>query len=256
MLMVLVLLSFDKLFAQENPSEIEIKRSGKFYWGQAYDADSIKACLDARDDLMYKISSEISGTNKLISNSDVIVKCIKYVIKPVEELSKVIAFVYKDDVRNIAENKSVLCIHELKYTEQEKTKKNSALDNGQIINPSKTEPNHDHGMKNNPTTNKSELPVLTSLLERLKKCNTAEQLMTLLKKESQNNKLIYSWDSELYRKKVSSENFYIVLIDPIDHHIIAFLDKGLLQRKDLKNGGQVLIESDINKWIQVWIQIM
>ena len=79
------------LFSQKQPSEKEIKRSDDYYWGQAYNADSNQSKLAARDDLMFNISNQISTSEHLNAKSDLYVNCIKYLFKPVDELTKVIA---------------------------------------------------------------------------------------------------------------------------------------------------------------------
>jgi hypothetical protein len=254
-IILILLLNPSRMVSQNQPGEIEIKRSGNYYWGQAYNADSIQAKLEARDDLMLRISNQISNSDALNDKSDIMVKCIRYINKPVEELTKVIAYVTREDVTNIIENRQPLIVSEIKYTEAINTsgienpieKSTPSLEN--ITIEQKAEPIVKNDIPSSSTEN--------TLIVRLITCNTGDELRTLLKNEEDKNTLVFSWDSKSYRTSVSSENFYIVLIDPIDNRIIAFLDKGKSERKDLKNEQRkIYIVSEYQNMIQVWIQLL
>jgi len=94
-----------------------------------------------------------------------------------------------------------------------------------------------------------------TLFEQLVACNTGVELGALLVKGKSDNALIYS-ASEAFMKINSSENFYIVLIDPVSNKVVSFFDKGKTERKDLKNGKKFMnIENDSKNLKQVWIQL-
>lgn len=240
------------LFSQNKPNEIEIKRSGKYFWGQSSNSDSVKAKLSARDELMYKISNQYSNANL---KADLMVKLIRYYIKPIEDIYKVIAYVPQINVSTIIENKSALIISEIKYTEAtvptiskevpDKTAPQS-IDNLNDVKPETTI-----------TNLKEATSVETDLLTRLISCNNASELKKLIKTEVDKNTLVFNWDSKNFQKRVPSDNFYIVLIDPLTNNIIAVLDKGKLERINLKTKQKVVISGyDNQNIIQVWIQLM
>jgi hypothetical protein len=254
-IILLMLLNSAKLISQNQLGEIEIKRSGKYFWGQAYNTDSNIAKVDARNNLMDQISAQISNSTILNTNSDLMVKSIKYIYKPVEELIKVIAYVTKVDVTNIIKTSQPLIIRELKYTEAKTNTNNKRPSDEPNFQPeNKTVVNKAESIsKENITSPQIE----NTLIDQLIACNNGDQLRRLLKKEEDKNTLIFNWDSKTYRKTVSSENFYIVLIDPKDNIIIAFLDKGESERKDLKNGQRIInIGAEYLNMIQIWIQLM
>lgn len=253
--MFLLLLNPLRLVSQNQPGERELKRSNLYFWGQAYNADSNQARLDARDDLMSRISNQISNSSTLNGKSDLMVKSIRYINKPVEELTKVIAYVTKEDVSNIIENKQPLIVSEIKYTEA-----SSALNiKNPVEKPTLPIENKPIVQKAEPIVKKDVLSSSTenTLIVRLIACNTGDELRNLLKNEENKNTLIFSWNSKSYRKSVSSENFYIAIIDPSENRIVAFLDKGKSERKDLKNGKRIInIEPEYQNMIQVWIQLL
>lgn len=250
------------LYSQEKPDERKIKRSGEYYWGQAYNADTTRACMEARDDLMQKVSNQISKSSNLNAKTDIMVKCIRYIYKPVDDQTKVIAYVPIGDVTNIVENKEPLIVNEIKYTEEEATsiidrpEENAAsptiieeaivrniedvIDNQKVID----------NQYNTVTKN-------FSLLDQLIACNTANELKSIIQREEKKNTMIYNWDSKLYRSRVSSEPYYIVIIDPINSKIVAFLDKGNANRMDLKHPPTTInILSEYLNYTQVWLQLL
>ncbi len=243
------------LFSQNKIDEIQIKRSNHYYWGQAYNADSSHARLSARDDLMFKISNEISNSGPLNAKTDLMVKSIRYLSKTVEDLNKVISYVSKTDVSNIIEGKVPLNVHEIKYTEANNTlnAENSTESAHQLIDKKNEEPKKEQVAKEDAKSSSK----VKLLIDRLIDCNTGDELHTLLKSEESMNHLVYSWDSSVYQKRVSSENFYIVLIDPATNNIIAFLDKPMWGQKDLKNSQRVInIERNYQNMKQVWIHLL
>ncbi len=253
-ILFLFLLNPARLISQNQPSELEIKRSDSYYWGQAYNADADQARLDARDNLISKISNLISNSSTLNAKSDILVEYIQYMNKPVEELNKVIAYVRIKDVNNIRDNIQALQVNEIKYTEA-----NSIVNNETPVekatNANESNPEEE---KTSPVV-KTNTPTLTtenSLVGKLIACNTGDELRLLLLKEEDKNTLVYNWNSESYRNNVSPNNFYIVLIDPKYNKIFAFLDKGQSERKDLKNGQRVVNTSEFQNMIQVWIQLL
>jgi hypothetical protein len=243
----LVFLNPAKLISQNQPNEIEIKKSGNYYWGQAYHADTNQAKNSARDDLIYRISNQISNVTTPNTKSDVMLKYIKYIYKPVEELTKAIAYVSKEDVSNIIDNKKPLIVNEIKYSEMNTPSDSVNIIKNQII-----------GNEYNEQLNKKEIttPKESTLLDQLVDCNTASELQSLLKKGEILNSLIFNWNSKTYMKNNSSVNFYIVLINPENNKIVSFLDKGKTERNDLKNNKIVKFEVEQQKMIQVWIQFL
>jgi hypothetical protein len=183
------------------------------------------------------------------------VKYIRYKYKPVEELTKAIAYVTKENVDNILKNKEPLLVSELKYTE-ENTPVNIESPTDKITQP----------IENKSEVQESSSIVIKNLLsdsnnitliEKLIACDNGDELHALLDIEENKNNLIFSWDSKSYRKNVSSENFYIALIDPNDNKIVGFLDKGKSERKDLKNQQRIInIGLEDQNIIQVWIQLL
>ncbi|MDY0278246.1 MAG: hypothetical protein RBQ97_09210 [Acholeplasma sp.] len=252
-LILVILFNPIYLFSQEQPDERKIKGSKEYYWGQAYNQDSTKACMEARDALMLKVSNQISKSSNLNAKSDIMVKCIRYMYKPVEDLIKVVAYVPIVDVTNIIENKEPLIIKEIKYTEEETTsviESPKEIGTSSIEEPIEDVPNEIIVIKDNPVTEN------LSLLDQIIACNTAYELKMIIQREEKKNTLIYNWDSKPYRKRNSSEPFYIVIIDPSDNKIIAFLEKGKTVRKDLKHPSRTInILSEYQNYIQVWLQL-
>ncbi len=241
------------LFSQEQTDEYKIKGSKEYYWGQAYNADSTLAYLAARDALMLKISSQINKSSDLNAKTDIMVKSIRYLHKPVEDLIKVVAYVPIVNVTNIIENKDPLLIGEVIYTEE---KKDSIIEspkessNSPIERPSEQEQKEIIVKKNN------QVAINLPLLDQMIDCNTANELKSIIQREVKKNTIIYNWNSESYRKMASPEPYYIVIIDPKDNKIIAFLDKGKAERKDLKHPSSTInILSEYQNYIQVWLQI-
>lgn len=253
--MFLLLLNPLRLVSQNQPGEREIKLSNKYFWGQAYNTDSSMAMLGARDDLMSRISKQISNSGTLNGKSDLMVKSIRYMYKPIEELTKVIAYVTKEDVTNIIENKQPLIVSEMKYTEV-----STAMNvTNPVEKPTLPIEKKTIDQKTDPIVKKDILssPTEYTLIVRLIACNEGDELHSLLKSEENKNTLIFNWNSKSYRKSVSSENFYIVIIDPNKNRIVAFLDKGKSERKDLKNEQRKInIEAEYQNMIQVWIQLL
>jgi len=265
-ILFLLLLNPVKLISQNQPSELEIKRSDSYYWGQSYNVDPNQARLDARDDLMSKISNQISKSSTLNGKSDILVQYIQYINKPVDELTKVVAFVSIKDVNNIKDNKQPLQVSEIKYTEANSTI-NDETPVEKTANPNESKPIEEQTTPIvttiAPTQTITLAPTITpaptienSLLGRLIACNTGNELRMLFAKEEEKNTLIFNWNSESYRKTVSSNNFYIVLINPNNDKIDAFLDKGQADRPDLKNEKRIVKTSEYQNMIQVWIQLL
>jgi len=241
------------LLSQNMITEKEIKKSGKYYFGDAYDTDSLKARQSARDNLMADISKKIPDATSLKVKSEILVKSIQYLSKPLYDGSfKVIAFVPVDNVTKIIQGKEVLAVTEMKYTEaQSSVTEPVILDKEHAI----------HAETNVSIVNdaevKDEIVVQEhrTLLEQLVACNSGVELGAILVKGKSDNTLIYS-ASDAFRKINSSENFYIVLIDPVTNKIVSFFDKGKTGRKDLKNGTILMsIENDTKNMKQVWIQL-
>ena len=240
-----------RLSSQEQPNEIKIKRSGDFYWGQAYNKDSLQAKQDARDDLMYKISGEINKSDNLTSNSDVIINRLQYLFKPVGDLYKAIAYVLITDVKNVSENKSSLNVIELQYTEDTTKMDDKVSNKSTAIRKQASSVEQENTIV---TDIASEPIVTTTLLDRLIACNTAGELRTILQNEASNNSLVFNWGSKSYQNKVSSDPFFIALINPEDERIVAFLNKGKGERKDFKNPQRTIETSqEYLNCIQVWI---
>jgi len=237
-----------RLVSQNQPNQLEIERSGNYFWGQAFNIDLIQTKLEARNDLMYRISNQLLNYSELNTKFDLMNKYIKYFHKPVEEYTKVIAYISKADVQNIIKNSDSLKQNQIKdsvdkisnYNENKKARTTLQL-------------------VDKPLEKKSEssAPVENELLIKLISCNTSDELYDLLIKEKHKNTLIFSWNSKSYENSASSENFYIVLIEPSDKHVIAFLEKAKSLRNDLKNTlKNVNIKHEYLNKIQVWIQLM
>lgn len=256
------------LLSQNTPSLKDIKRSGKYYSGDGYDTDTIKAREAARTDLMANISKQIKDVNSLNGKSEILVKYIQYLVKPLGEdgYVKVVAFVLVENVIRIIKDKKPLVVTEMKYTEEKTPPEKEELQNKPTTVPDKKEES-----QNKPTMvfdekteprdiapdAKNEMAPLVqnTLLERLVACDTSIELGRILEKEKSNNKLIYSV-SEAFRKNNSPENFYIVLINPDTKKIVSFFNMGNSERKDLKYGKKsVSIENDAKNLIQVWVQL-
>lgn len=256
------------LLSQNTPSLKDIKRSGKYYSGDGYDTDTIKAREAARTDLMANISKQIKDGNSLNGKSEILVKFIQYLVKPLGEdgYAKVVAFVPVENVTRIIKDNKPLLVTEMKYTEEKNLPEKEELQN----NPTKV-PDKKEQSQNKPTIVSNEKmetrdiasdvksdmvpPAPNTVLDRLVACNTSVELGRILEKEKSNNTLIYSV-SEAFRKNNSPENFYIVLINPDTKKIVSFFNVGSSERKDLKYGKKsIYIETDAKDLIQVWIQL-
>ena len=256
------------LLSQNTPSLKDIKRSGKYYSGDGYDTNTIKAREAARTDLMANISKQIKDVNSLNGKSEILVKYIQYLVKPLGDdgYAKVVAFVQVENVTRIIKDNKPLVVTEMKYTEEKIPPEKEELQNNPI-----TVPDNNKQSQNKPTMVSNEKvetrdiapdakndmapPIPNTLLERLVACDTSVELGSILEREKSNNKLIYSV-SEAFRKNNSPENFYIVLIDPDAKKIVSFFNKGNSERKDLKSGKKSMnIETDAKNLIQVWIQL-
>jgi hypothetical protein len=241
------------LLSQKTITEKEIKRTGNYYFGDAYDTDTLKAKLSARDNLMADISKKMPNNNSLKGKSEILVNAIQYLIKPLYDSSfKVIAFVPVDNVSKIMQGKEELAVAEIKYTEAQ-----SSINEPEILDKEKSIQVETNVSNSNDADVKDEIVLQesTTLLEQLVACNTGDELHGLLVKGKSNNCLIYS-ASEAFRKINSSENFYIVIIDPNTNIIASFFDKGKTERKDLKNGSKLMgLKNDTKDMTQVWIQL-
>lgn len=225
-------------------SESQIKKSGTYFWGQSYNIDSTQAILESRDELIAQISEQIDKNSNLNSNSDIIVKKINYFPKKMEGVFKIIAFVEKDLVKNILKENSSLNIVNIKYSNNSESQIDSTKINP--INYTDTLTNSNYEKKQNLT-----------LLDHFLKCNTGQELRDLILSQEKENTIVYNWNSKAYQQKVSSDAFYIVLIDPETKAIVAFLDKGNEIRKNLKAPHNIFkINNELIKYIQVWIQIL
>lgn len=256
------------LLSQNTPSLKDIKRSGKYYSGDGYDTDTIKAREAARTDLMANISKHINDINSLNGKSEILVKYIQYIVKPLGEdgYAKVVAFVPVENVTRIIKDNKPLVVTEMKYTEEKIPIEKEELQNNPTKVPDKKEqsqntPTMGSNEKTEPrdivpdVKNDMEPLIPNTLLERLVACDISVELGRMLEKEKSNNKLIYSV-SEAFRKNNSPENFYIVLIDPDTKKIVSFFNVGSSERKDLKYGKKSMnIETDAKDLIQVWIQL-
>jgi hypothetical protein len=241
------------LLSQNTISEKEIKKSGKYYFGDAYYTDSLKARQSARDNLMADISKKIPDATSLKVKSEILVKAIQYLCKTLYDGSfKVIAFVPVDNVTKIIQGKEELAVTEMKYTEAQPSVTETVILDKEQANRAET-----NVLILNDVEVKDEIVVqeYKTLLDQLVACNTGVELGALLVKGKSDNTLIYS-ASDAFRKINSSENFYIVLIDPVTNKIVSFFDKGKTGRKDLKNGTKLMnIENDTKNMKQVWIQL-
>ncbi len=249
------------LLAQDVPSLKEIKRSGRYYSGDADGYDTLKIKEAARTELMSVISKQLKDISSLNGKSEILVKYIQYLVKLLGDdgYTKVVAYVPIENVTQIIENKETLQVTEMKYTD-------APLKFGSEERPDKPEDISDLKTKVPEKIAESEVSVteikkdpnpsaIGTLLERLVACSTIVELGTILESEKSNNKLIYSV-SEAFRRINSSENFYIVLIDPVTKKIVSFFDKGSAERRDLKYGKMSMnIENDAKSLIQVWIQL-
>lgn len=225
-------------------SEINIKKTGIYFWGQSYNIDSTQAILESRDELIAQITEQIDNNSNLNSNSDIIVKNINYFSKKIEGVFKSIAYVEKDFVKNILGANSTLNIVNIKYSNNSEIQ----IDSTKIIPIIYTD--------THTNSNNEKIQNLT-LLDRFLKCNTGQELRDLILSQEKENTIIYNWNSKTYQEKVSSDSFYIVLIDPETKEIVAFLDKGNEIRNNLKAPYNVFkVNSELNKYIQVWIQIL
>lgn len=238
------------LLSQNTITEKEIKKSGKYYFGDGYDTDSISARQSARDNLMADISQKIPDAASLKVKSEILVKAIQYLCKSLYDGSfKVIAFVPVDNVTKIIQGKEELAITEMKYTEAQTS----------VIVPITADKEEIIPAERSVSTINDANAVLkesNTLLEQLVACNTGVELHAMLLKGKSENTLIYSV-SEAFMKINSSEYFYIVLIDPDTNKIVSFFNKGKTGREDLKNGKKLLsIENDTKNMRQVWIQLL
>ena len=241
------------LLSQNIITEKEIKKTGNYYFGDAYDTDTLKAKLSARDNLMADISKKIPNNNSLTGKSEILVNAIQYLIKTLYDGSyKVIAFVPVDNVSKIIQGKEELAVAEIKYTEAQ-----SSINEPEILDKEKTIQVTTNFSNSNDTdvADKIVIQESTTLLEQLVACNTSDELLVLLVKGKSNNSLIYS-ASEAFRKINSSVNFYVVIIDPSTNRIVSFFDKGKTERMDLKKGSKLMgINNDTKNMTQVWIQL-
>ena len=225
-------------------SEIQIKKSGIYFWGQSYNIDSTQAILESRDELIAQITEQIDNNTNLNSNSDIIVKNINYFPKKMEGIYKIIAYVEKDFVKNVLIENPTMNIVSIKYSDKSEIQS----DTTNII-----------PIIHSDTLNnfKKETDQTVTLLDRFIQCNTGQELRDLIITQEKENTIVYNWNSKAYQQKVSSDAFYIVLIDPETKAIVAFLDKGNEIRKNLKAPHNIFkINNELIKYIQVWIQIL
>lgn len=237
---------------QTEISEIHIKRSGIFFWGQAYHVDSVQAILESRDALIAQITEEIDNDSKLNSNSDIFVQSIKYFPKELEGVFKVIAYVEKDLVQNVISENPSLNIVNIKYSDHSE-KQIDFTENSTIIDYDSSSNFIDEESQN--SWNEENQNV--TLLDRFIQCDTGMELRDLILSQESKNTIFYNWNSRTYQEKVSPAPFYIALIDPETRAIVAFLDKGNEVRKNLKAPyNSFKINYELKKYIQVWIQIL
>lgn len=260
-----LILSPMNVLSQHHLSEKEIIRSGKYFWGRAVSVDSILAKQEARDELMLQISNNIDLPDELNEKSEIFINYISYFVKPVEELSRAIAYVPIENVTKVINNNAPLLITPMKYSEAQTSSKERVDDNNSSseidIQKITTSGGNQNIISKSPEIiNKKEEynGATNTLLDRLIDCDNGSELGRILIEEESLNNLIYNVNSAAFRSKNISENFYIVIIDPSNNEIISFFDKGSSNRKDYKNNNDnksLSIESDYKNMIQIWIQL-
>lgn len=262
-------LFFNMLFSQE-VSQKEIKRSGLYYHYQSYDELESKAKETARRALMSLVTQEVLGID--MSNiSKVYLNHIKYFVLPMQGEIKVIAYVLKTDITNDEFKEKELKIVEVKDTsienENEKPKivnRNVSMDSSKeildveyksekvvVANKNADNINKETGQITAIETDTNKSKAL-SILEQLVTCTTNQELYNKLRRFNLEGKLRFVWNTKEYRKKMSSDNFNIVLVSNETKEIIAFLKKNSLT--NLKDNNHIS-KSEFNQYKQVWIEM-
>lgn len=260
-------------------TELEIKTSGKYFWGQGIDNTEELSKKAARNELMEQISINIPNNQKLNSKCDIIVDSIEYISFSRGPKVRALAFVEKVLVNNITTTNEFDVV-QLHYTE----KKNDALLTNQnqpnnteiqtindslnkIIVLSKTaveqpiqqsnQENVDTMHFNNCSKSNDKYENLknqSEILQFLLKANNINDVSDLLRKKRSNGSLNY----DIYgNKTISSDRNYLLIFDPLDGQIIAFLDKGITpNRINLKNNEKIdNFTLTYKKMRIIWIQL-
>ena len=274
LLMILALLASLTHYGQDANTtlEMEIKTSGRYYWGQAI-SDTLEVTKnDARSELMSNIFSSPDKPASLTNNSDIFVKGIRYISFPRGKKIRVLAYILKTDVLNIQEPKKVkeMTVAEIHYTESGKIKtikesgdvpadslpsrpltRDSIRESPVIMEPPVSHPESQQAPGLPPET-PSNLTKGGVFLEKIRQIPT-DKMTEYMNEEKYKGHLVYS------RKPDSFENAdqcYILVLDPVARKIIAFLDQGSRRRRDIMTGELIENANDhYQNMVLLWIQI-
>ena len=271
LLFIITFFFFNLLFSQE-VSQRDIKRSGLYYHYQSYDEVESTAKETAKRGLMSLVAQEVLDMD-MSNMSEVYVNHIKYFVLPMQGETKVIAYVLKTDITNNEPQKKELQIVEIKDKSVEKqseypkrVNRNVSLDSSKeqleiehksdvekVVVPNNKSVNVDNGdVQITSTEIDIKKSIELSVLEHLVACTTNQELYNKLRKYNLEGKLRFVWNTKEYRKKVSSDNFNIVLISNETKEIVAFFKRNSLT--NLKNNNHIG-KSEFNQYKQVWIEM-
>lgn len=280
------------LYAQTQ-TEAEVKTSKNYYWAQYVGETEEEAKSEARTELIHQITLDISNNNKLNVKSDILIKGINYLVYPRGPKIRVVSYVLKEYVTNMQEGHR-LDVVQLLYTEDVPKKDvttksdlpnavkppevsiSKKQENFQKEQPPEKEPvvqKHEQVKVeiNNKTGEENALPVAgisvpTKPAESINIDNQKDFINFLI-----NKKNIADIDDVMKHQKYKGllnygifnsstlypEKCYLLVFDPANGNIDAFLDKGAVGTRM-----NLLTEKYVNDYIQkyqnmkiVWIQI-
>jgi len=261
-LYLFIAVSFTQTTVAQEVSQRDIKRSNLYYYYQSFEKNVEFAKETARKGLMSLVSREVLETTNISNISEVHVNKIQYFVLPLQEETKVIAYVLKTDVINNAGGKefTVVVVKDMEKVNDKKIKTPQIVSletkPPPIIIESKSNKKK-KGIIKNKKIKETQVESFKknkglSTLEQLISCDTDIELYKYLRKYNFEGKLRYSWDSKKYQERASITNHDIVLIDKDTKKIVAYFEKS--NKTDLKNNKQIN-QFNFNNYIQVWIEM-
>jgi hypothetical protein len=270
---------------QENKlTELEIKTSGNYYFGQGVHTTDDKAREDARLDLVTTIANDLGEAGKFDVNADWLLDGIGYVFFPRGSKRRAVAFILKSDVKPYLE-KLELKVNQIHYEDKTNEAPKSDLepkkkeDDANKINNVKTDDVNSKtvvatdkktidsiktsspvikNVKENPLPDsaKAEIDLTTEsgILTHLLSLKNIKQFQDILKQLKYKGLLQFGNEQSL----VVPENKYILIFNPENGDLTALLDKEKdkkrinLMNKEIVNNYEITYKTKKIIWIQIF----
>ena len=249
------------LFGQEQViTELEIKTSGLYYYGQGIGENEEKAKEESRHELILMVTNDIRPDGKLKPEKDFLANGIEYIFFPRGDKIKSVAYVLKTKVKEV-NSSGKLQISQIYYedksnTNEPKISENQAEKTQKISNSSVLSKEINTPVTKKPTKAMQSIPETNSdmgIVKKLLTFNNITDLAPVLRDMSAKGLLVFGDISSM----MNPENYYFVIFSRENGEIIAFLDRGSTNtRINLLNNSSVEDFSLTYKTKKiVWLQI-